>query len=170
MRLQKDKPIRRLWLHLLLVALAGVLSGLSACTQSIVPSATSTTPATTRPEQPTLIFPVQRRSGTCPTSIGVWEILLPLEGGADHIVVADIRPAKITASTARSLTYAAPLAANYASCVGQAIRPQAAAYRFEMREGQIFFRINPQSQVSATIVSKQLASGRPYVFWRAESP
>lgn len=151
------------------------LSGLVACNQASVPTTTPTTtptatPTTTSPEQPNLIFPVQRQSGNCPTNLGVWEILLPLEGGADHIVVADIRPAKITASTARSITYAAPLAANYASCVGQATRPQTAAYRFDLREGQVFFRVEPQRQVTASIVSKQLASGRPYVYWRAESP
>ncbi len=153
-----------------------VLSGVAACTQTSAPSATlpatppTPTPIIAAPEHPNLRFQVQQQSGNCPSSIGIWEILLPLEGGADHIVVADIRPAQIAASTPRSVTYAAPLPAEFASCVGQAIAPGIAAYRFDLRQGQVFFQVAPQVQVGVTILSKQLASGRPYVFWRAESP
>ena len=153
----------------LLSSAAIALSGLFACTPNPVPSPTpSATPAPSSPEQPNLSFAVDRQSGTCPTSIGAWEMLLPLEGGADHIVVADIRPAQVTASTERSVIYAAPLPTNFATCVGQATSPQVAAYRFEFRDGQVFFQIEPSAQVSATVVSRELVSGRPWVYWRAE--
>lgn len=161
------------FLSVLLSTSAVVYVGLSACTQNSTPPAPSiptalpTLPNVT-PEQPNLRFQVERQSGNCPTSVGVWEILLPLEEGADHIVVADIRPARTAASTARSVTYVAPLADEYGSCVGQAIAPELAAYRFEFRKGQVYFQINPSAQVVTTIVSAQLASGRPDVFWRAE--
>ncbi|MBW4565384.1 MAG: hypothetical protein KME32_30735 [Mojavia pulchra JT2-VF2] len=120
-------------------------------------------------EKPNVRLNVERKSGSCPTNVGLWWSLLPLEGGADHIVVADTRPianyAKVSQSTKRLVEYEAPLLSKYASCVGTASMNM---YSFQFRDGKVYFRVNLVSGDGyREIIHKQLATGRPYVFWKA---
>lgn len=123
-------------------------------------------------EQPNLQFNVDRRSGKCPSKIGLWSVLLPLEGGADHIAVADTLRfagiARVVRSTSQFVEYEAPLKLEFASCVGQASSPEFRAYRFEFQRRKLYFQVNPAfSDAQIKIVSKQVVSGRPYVLWQA---
>jgi hypothetical protein len=139
---------------------------------ALLMAANSSVLAQVNPEQPNVKMNVERVSGSCPTSVGIWTILLPLEGGADHIVVADTNriagAAKISKSSQKLLEYQATLSQKFASCVGKASSPKYSVYSFVFQNGQVTFRVNlGQGNVNKKVVSQQLATGRPYVYWQA---
>jgi hypothetical protein len=120
-------------------------------------------------EQPNVRLQVERKSGKCPNNVGLWWLLLPLEGGADHIVVVNTTPfansAKVSQSTKRLVEYEAPLLSQYASCRGTANMNM---YSFQFRNGKVYFRVNlVPGDGYREIIHKHLATGRPYVFWKA---
>ncbi|MBD1903099.1 hypothetical protein NDI44_10050 [Trichocoleus sp. DQ-A3] len=123
-------------------------------------------------EEPNQQLTVEQQSGTCPASVGLWTVLLPSEGAADHTVVADTKAiasnGKISSSGNTFVEYEAPLQEAYASCVGQASSPDLHSYSFEFRNGKVYFRVNLDWVPGYTkIVSKTVASGRPFVHWQA---
>lgn len=132
---------------------------------------TRTTSVNRNIERPNLKFQVTRQAGQCPTTVGLWSILLPLEGGADHIAVADtIRfagSARVARTNRQFVEYEAPLKPEFVSCVGQASSTNFRAYRFQFRSGKVYFQVNPSFAGSSAIVSQQVVTGRPYVLWQA---
>lgn len=112
---------------------------------------------------------VERKSGNCPNNVGLWWMPFGFEGGADHIVVADIKPiadnAKVIKYHQKLVEYEAPLLPKYASCVGQG---SLYMYSFQFRNRKVYFRVNLEGRDGyLKIINKQLAGGRPYVFWQA---
>jgi hypothetical protein len=123
--------------------------------------------------KPNYQFNVQRQSGSCPKSVGLWMFMLGFEGGADHTVVADTQaiasaPAKLVVSQQKRLEYEAPLRSQYASCVGQASSPLLSAYNFQFRNGKVNFRMDvSQGDGYREILYKGMSASRPYIHWRA---
>ena len=123
--------------------------------------------------KPNYQFNVQRQSGSCPKSVGLWMFMLGFEGGADHTVVADTQaiasaPAKLVVSQQKRLEYEAPLRSQYVSCVGQASSPLLSAYNFQFRNGKVNFRMDvSQGDGYREILYKGMSASRPYIHWRA---
>jgi hypothetical protein len=123
--------------------------------------------------KPNVQFNVQRQSGTCPKTVGVWMFMLGFEGGADHTVVADTQaiasaPAKLVVSQPKRLEYEAPLRKEYASCVGQAQSDRVGAYNFQFRNGKVSFRMDvSKGDGYRQILYKGVSASRPYIHWRA---
>lgn len=120
-------------------------------------------------DKPSTRLNVERKSGDCPANIGLWWMVFGVEGGADHIVVADTKlianNAKVIKSSNKSVEYEATLEPKYASCVGQA---SLYMYSFQFRNKKLYFRVNLEARDGHfKIISKQLAGGRPYIFWQA---
>ncbi len=120
-------------------------------------------------DKPSAKVNVERKSGNCPNNVGLWWMPFGFEGGADHIVVADIKPiadnAKVIKSHQKLVEYEAPLLPKYASCVGTASLNM---YSFQFRNSKVYFRVNLEGRDGyLKIINKQLAGGRPYVFWQA---
>ena len=123
--------------------------------------------------QPNFRFNVQRQSGSCPQTIGLWLFSLGFEGGADHTVVAETQaiasaPAKLVKSEKKRAEYEAPLRKEYASCVGQATSGLVSAYNFQFRSGKVYFRMDvSRDDGYREILYKGVSANRPYIHWRA---
>lgn len=122
---------------------------------------------------PNVVFNVAKESGTCPDSIGLWELGWAFEGGADHTVVVDTlpitsQPAQIVQSEDRRIVYAAPLTADLASCVGTARSERLAMYTVQFSDGQLQFELDlATGDGFREIRYADISAGRPYVHWRA---
>ncbi len=123
---------------------------------------------------PNTVLNVERQSGTCPKTIGLWTSFRYYEGGGEHTVIASILAvagsAKLTLSSKKLVEYRAPLKQAYAACVGKAIDESDGEdrYRFLFRDGKVYFRVvlppdtdaNPSSFSAVSILGE-----RPYVRW-----
>ncbi|MBE9199560.1 MULTISPECIES: hypothetical protein [unclassified Nodularia (in: cyanobacteria)] len=119
--------------------------------------------------KPNMILNVKRQAGICPESIGIWTFMLPIEGGAEHTAVADIRNAKLIASGKKFLEYEAELRNSYTSCVANAKSEAPRVYNFRFQNGKVYFRLDlEQATVSTTITYQGIGGSRPYVRWLAE--
>ncbi|MBD2345127.1 hypothetical protein [Anabaena subtropica] len=121
---------------------------------------------------PNVNLKVQRTSGTCPQTVGLWWIGLPYEGGAEHTVVADTRAfadtTQLTASNnQRFVEFVSPLRSNYASCVGQVRGQEYAFYNVEFKNKKAYFRVDLRriNAPARLITYKTVARSRPYVRW-----
>lgn len=120
------------------------------------------------PDKPNMIINVKLQSGACPQTIGIWTFMLPIEGGAEHTAVADIRDAKLVASDKKFVEYEAPLRQSYVSCVGSAKSERPDVYNFQFRNGKVYFRLDlSQETLNTTIMYKGTGGLRPYVRWLA---
>lgn len=123
--------------------------------------------------QPNIKLNVQRQSGNCPKTVGLWTFMLPYEGGADHTVIAETQAiastsAKLVVSQKKRLEYQASLRSNYASCVGKANSPTLGAYSFQFQGGKVTFRMDvSRDQGYREILYKGISANRPYIHWRA---
>ncbi|HEY9669406.1 MAG TPA: hypothetical protein V6C91_21515 [Coleofasciculaceae cyanobacterium] len=152
----------------------GLLTALVAA--SLIPHASTTAqqdPLSTAQMQPNFQLNVQRQAGTCPKTVGLWEFMIGVEGGADHTVVANTQAiasgsAKIVSSEKKRVVYEAPLRREYASCVGQASSPLLRAYNFQFRNGKVSFGLDvSQDDGYREILYKGVSANRPYLHWRA---
>jgi hypothetical protein len=121
---------------------------------------------------PNINLKVQRTSGTCPQTVGLWWFGLPYEGGAEHTVVANTtafaEPAQLVASTnKRFVEFVAPLRSNYASCVGTSSSPEYRFYNVEFKNKKAYFRVDLRNITAPAreITYKTVAASRPYVRW-----
>ncbi|WP_230966824.1 hypothetical protein [Nostoc sp. NZL] len=114
---------------------------------------------------------VQRSSGTCPQTIGLWWFLLPYEGGAEHTVVADTREfadtTKLVSSNKQFVEFVSPLRSNYASCVGQTRGQGYNFYNVEFKNKKAYFRVDLRKIDAplSLITYKSVVASRPYVRW-----
>jgi hypothetical protein len=120
-------------------------------------------------DKPNINLKIERKLGNCPADVGLWWMGFGMEGGADHIVVADTNlianNAKVSRSGNKFVEYEATLEPKYASCVGQA---QLNMYSFQFRNKKLYFLMNLERRDGYfKIMNKQLAGGRPYIFWQA---
>lgn len=175
--------ISTLFTTLLTVALigcAGTAQSNSQLTSWAVGSSSSTTLAQAQTDplaqtqiKPNVKFNVQRQSGTCPDTVGLWMFMLGYEGGADHTVVADTQaiasaPAKLVVSQPKRLEYEAPLRREYTSCVGQAKSERMSAYNYQFRNGKVRFVMDvSRADGYRQVLYKGLSASRPYIHWRA---
>lgn len=163
-----------------LIGGAGTAQSNPRLTASAVGSSSPATlaQAQTNPLAPTQVKPnvklnVQRQSGTCPNTVGLWMFMLGYEGGADHTVVADTQaiasaPAKLVVSQPKRLEYEAPLRREYTSCVGQAKSDRISAYNYQFRNGKVRFVMDvSRADGYRQVLYKGLSASRPYIHWRA---
>ncbi|MDB9313336.1 hypothetical protein PN462_09520 [Spirulina sp. CS-785/01] len=155
-----------------LIPFLGVL--LVSCTSQppSEPVASPVSPSTTL-DVPNVSFTVEAEGGNCPEAIGLWELMLGFEGGADHTVIADFSPiaklpVKIVQSQDRLVMYQAPLQEEYSSCTGIAQSEALTMYAFRFREGNLQFTVDlTQGQGYRNIRYADISANRPYVHWRA---
>ena len=131
------------------------------------PSVPNTPPNTT--------FKIQRQSGTCPSTVGLWTSFRYYEGGGEHTVIANTSaiagPAQLVSSSSDKVAvFRAPLQRAYASCVGQArsAEDDFSFYRFQFGSGNVTFRVQLPADTPSNpseISYKSVVSNRPAVRW-----
>ncbi|KYC36033.1 hypothetical protein WA1_40540 [Scytonema hofmannii PCC 7110] len=121
---------------------------------------------------PNVTMKVQRISGTCPQSVGLWWFLLPFEGGAEHTVVADTKAfadsTKLVSSNNKQFVeFVSPLRINYASCIGQTQNQELTFYNVQFKNKQAYFRIDLRkiNAPAREITYKAVVTSRPFVRW-----
>ncbi|MBD2292911.1 hypothetical protein H6G06_05300 [Anabaena sphaerica FACHB-251] len=133
------------------------------------PASAQTTPGPIA--APNVKLTVQRSSGTCPQTVGLWWITLPYEGGAEHTVVADTRAfadsVKLVSANKQFVEFVAPLRSNYASCVGQTRNQEYKFYTVQFKDKKAYFRVDLRkiNAPAQEITYKTIAGSRPYVRW-----
>lgn len=140
-------------------------------TTSITTQAQSTKPVLPK-TPPDLVLKVERKSGNCPKTIGLWTAFRYYEGGGEHTVIADTwaiaSRAKITAATKKLVEYKAPLKTVYATCVGQAKASEDYPYQLQFGKGNVAFEVKLPPDTPANpseIMEKSILGARPYVRW-----
>ncbi|MEC4984199.1 MAG: hypothetical protein SAJ37_00890 [Oscillatoria sp. PMC 1068.18] len=126
------------------------------------------------PAEPNLTISVERESGICPETVGVFSFLLPYEGGADHLVVAETQPfanqTKLVVEEDKFVEYQSNLSDRYLDCIAQAQSEAPNVYNFEFREGKLYFRVNLRDLQAPyqKIIFADTVTDRPYVRWAIE--
>jgi hypothetical protein len=142
----------------------------------IVTAATSTQAQPKKPvlpnTPPNTKFSVERQTGKCPTSIGVWISFRYYEGGGEHTVIADTLAiagsSRIVRSNKKLVEFTAPLKKNFASCVGVAKSDEYEFYQFRLQNGKITFRVELPPDTPANpseFTARSIVGSRPYVRW-----
>ncbi|MBE9004777.1 hypothetical protein IQ259_06965 [Fortiea sp. LEGE XX443] len=121
---------------------------------------------------PNVQMKIQRTSGTCPQTVGLWWIGLPYEGGAEHTVAADTRAFADTTQLVASksklfVEFVSPLRSNYASCVGQTQGQEHPFYNVQFKNKKAYFRVDLRkvNAPAQLITYKSVVASRPYVRW-----
>ena len=121
---------------------------------------------------PNVTLTVQRSSGTCPQTIGLWWFVLPYEGGVEHTVVADTKEFAdetklISSNNKQFVEFVSPLRTNYASCVGQTRGQEYTFYNVECKNKKAYFRVDLRKVAAPgrLITYKSVVASRPYVRW-----
>jgi hypothetical protein len=155
-----------------LIAVSGMLCSLLAAGALAITAKAQSRPAPGPVAEPNVKLNVQRSSGTCPQTVGLWWILLPYEGGAEHTVVADTRAfadtTKLVSSNNQQMVeFVAPLRSNYASCVGKTRQQEYTFYNVEFKNKQAYFRVDLRkiNAPAQKITYKTVTASRPYVRW-----
>lgn len=123
--------------------------------------------------RPNVWLEVATESGTCPEMVGLWELIIGFEGGADHTVVADIAAisattVQITRAEARHITYEAPLIEDYATCQGIARSEFLSMYAVYFGQGKVRFDLDLSNDNGfRELRHADISANCPYVFWRA---
>lgn len=142
----------------------------------LVTTSTTTQAQSTKPvlpkTPPDLVLKVERKSGNCPKTIGLWTAFRYYEGGGEHTVIADTWAiagrVQITASTKKFVEYKAPLKTAYATCVGQAKASEDYPYQLQLSKGNVAFEVKLPPDTPANpseITAKGILGARPYVRW-----
>ncbi|HIK05107.1 MAG TPA: hypothetical protein IGS40_10385 [Trichormus sp. M33_DOE_039] len=154
------------------IILSGILGALVVV--GIIATKTSAQP---QPEPGPIFAPnvklnVQRASGNCPNTVGLWWMGLPYEGGAEHTVVADTRAFADTTKLVPSnhqhfVEFVSNLHSQYVSCVGKAYSEEYVFYNVEFKHKKAYFRVDLRNvnTPGKLIVYKTVAAFRPYVRW-----
>jgi hypothetical protein len=121
--------------------------------------------------EPNVKLNVQRTSGTCPQTVGLWWFILPYEGGAEHTVIADTRAfadsVKLLSANQQFVEFVAPLRSNYASCIGQTHNQEYKFYTLQFKNKKAYFRVDLRkiNAPAQEITYKTITASRPYVRW-----
>ncbi len=156
---------QRIWHSIILSSTLGV-----AILPHQVRAQTATAPGPIA--EPTVRMTVDRQSGNCPQSVGLWWFVLPYEGGAEHLVALDTRAfadaSKLVASSKQAVEFVSPLRGNYASCVGQTRGTPFPWYQVQFRNKQAYFRVNLRKTKApfTAITASTIAASRPFVRWQ----
>ncbi|MBD2194216.1 MULTISPECIES: hypothetical protein [Calothrix] len=120
---------------------------------------------------PNVTLNIQSSAGKCPKTVGLWWLILPYEGGAEHTVIADTRAfadsAKLVSSTKQSVEFVSQLRSDYASCVGKTQGQEYNFYSVQFKNKQAYFRVDLRkiNAPAKEITYKTVAASRPYVRW-----
>ena len=121
---------------------------------------------------PDIVLKVERQSGNCPKTIGIWTAFRYYEGGGEHTVIADTWAiadrAQLISSGKKVVEYKAPLKTSYASCIGQAKAGEDYPYWFRFGNGKVSFRVELPPDTAANpseFTARSILGGRPYVRW-----
>jgi hypothetical protein len=121
---------------------------------------------------PNVQLQVQRTSGSCPKTVGLWWIGLPYEGGAEHTVIADTRAFAdetklVPSKNQRFVEFVSNLNSNYAACIGKASSQEYAFYNVDFKHKKAYFRVDLRNinAPDSLIVYKTVTAFRPYVRW-----
>ncbi|MBD2207744.1 hypothetical protein H6G33_19520 [Calothrix sp. FACHB-1219] len=120
---------------------------------------------------PNVTLNIQSSAGNCPKTVGLWWLILPYEGGAEHTVIADTRvfadSAKLVSSTKQSVEFVSPLRSDYASCVGKTQSQEYNFYSVQFKNKQAYFRVDLRkiNAPAKEITYKTVTASRPYVRW-----
>jgi hypothetical protein len=121
---------------------------------------------------PNVRLKIQRTSGSCPQTVGLWWLALPYEGGAEHTVIADTRVFADTTTLVASknklfVEFVSPLRSNYASCVGQTQGQEYPFYNVQFKQKKAYFRVDLRkiNAPAQLITYKSVVASRPYVRW-----
>ncbi|ALB42821.1 MULTISPECIES: hypothetical protein [Nostocales] len=121
--------------------------------------------------EPNVKLNVQRSSGNCPPTVGLWWITLPFEGGAEHTVVANTTAfadrVKLVSASKQFIEFVSPLRSNYAACVGQTRNQEYNFYNVQFKDKKAYFRVDLRkiNAPAQTIIYNTIAGSRPYVRW-----
>ncbi len=154
-----------------LAIFGGILSPLVVAGTIAATAQVQSQPASEPISAPNVKLNVQRSSGTCPQTIGLWWFVLPYEGGAEHTVVADTREfadtSKLVSSNKQFVEFVSPLRSNYASCVGKTRGQEHPFYNVEFKHKKAYFRVDLRkiNAPVSLITYKTVAASRPYVRW-----
>ncbi|BBD60371.1 hypothetical protein NIES2109_31680 [Nostoc sp. HK-01] len=153
-----------------LTILGGILCPLVVA--SAIASTAQAQPSQSPLAEPNVQLKVQRTTGTCPQTVGLWWLTLPYEGGAEHTVIADTRAFADTTKLVPSknqhfVEFVSPLRNNYATCVGQTQSQEYPFYSVQFKNKKAYFRVDLQKiPVPDTLISyKTVTTSRPYVRW-----
>lgn len=121
---------------------------------------------------PDIVLKVERQSGTCPKTIGIWTAFRYYEGGGEHTVIADTwviaDRAQLISLGKKLVEYKAPLKTYLASCVGQAKAEEDYPYRFRFSNSNVSFRVELPPDTPANpseFTARSILGARPYVRW-----
>ena len=121
---------------------------------------------------PDIVLKVERQSGTCPKTIGIWTAFRYYEGGGEHTVIADTWSiagrVQLISSGKKSVEYKAPLNTYFASCIAQAKAGEDYPYWFRFGNSSVSFRVElpPDTPANPSIITaKSILGARPYVRW-----
>ena len=154
----------------------GLITTFTIFSVLLVTTSTTTQAQSTKPvlpkTLPDLVLKVERKSGNCPKTIGLWTAFRYYEGGGEHTVIADTWAiagrAQITTSTKKLVEYKAPLKTVYATCVGQAKASEDYPYQLQFGKGNVAFEVKLPPDTPANpseIMEKSILGARPYVRW-----
>lgn len=123
---------------------------------------------------PDLVLQVERKSGNCPKTIGIWTTFRYYEGGGENTIIADTWAiadrAQLISSGKKVVEYKAPLKTAYTTCIGRARNKtdQEDLYRFRFRDGNVYFRVELPPDTAANpaeFTARSILGARPYVRW-----
>ncbi|MBD2491567.1 hypothetical protein [Aulosira sp. FACHB-615] len=153
-----------------LTIFAGILCPL--ITAGAIASTAQAKPSQSPLAEPNVQLKVQRTSGTCPQTVGLWWLILPYEGGAEHTVIAETRDFADTTQLVASnnklfVEFVSPLRSNYANCIGQTQSQEYPFYNVRFKNKKAYFRVDLRNinAPGQLITYKTVAASRPYVRW-----
>lgn len=121
---------------------------------------------------PDTVVQVERRSGNCPKSIGIWTDTRQYEGGGEFTIIPDTLAfagkAKLVAAKPKFVEYIALLKPAYANCIARAKNPEINT-RFRFANGNVYFQLYLPADTDANpsgFSTRSVFTARPYVKWQ----
>lgn len=154
----------------MITLLSSTLIGLLTLTLTTATPAQSIKPELPKTPPDTLVK-VERRSGNCPQSIGVWTNTRQYEGGGQFTIIPDTLAfagkAKLVAAKHKLVEYTASLKPAYSSCIARAKNPEINS-RFRFANGNVYFQLYLPPDTPANpsgFDTRSIFTARPYVQW-----
>jgi hypothetical protein len=115
---------------------------------------------------------ITKQSGTCPTKIGMWNILRQYEGGYEQSEIVDLVPitgtVTLKSSSKKFALYTAKLKPKYARCVGNGV-DETGLFRAKFTGGNLNFRVQLPADTPehpSVLMVRSFVGNRPYIKWQ----
>lgn len=148
----------------------GLLSALLVTTTTAIQAQPNKPQLPTTP--PDTVVQVERRSGNCPKSIGIWTDALQYEGGGEFTIIPDTLAfagkAKLVSAKSKLVEYIAPLKPAYANCVARAKNTEINS-KFRFANGNVYFQLYLPPDTDANpsgFATRSIFTARPYIKWQ----